>query len=73
MSMGERLVRVFWSFVSFIIALIPFWFWLAIKHFAQPQGFWQNLALAGLGLFFLGTFQFVFLILWMAALFAIWE
>jgi len=72
-SAGERAAQVIWSLITLAIALIPLWFWLVIKHMVQPQGFWQNLAIAGLGMFFLGSIQIILLVLWVVLICTMWE
>ena len=71
-SFDHRLGQIFLSLATLVVALIPLWLWLAIKYVAQPQAFWQNLVLAGLGSFFLGSIQVILIVCGAAFLFVIW-
>lgn len=68
-----RVAQALWSLFCFAVALIPFWIFLGIEDTVQPRGFWENLVLTGLSLFFLGFWQLVMLVLFVAVLFVIWE
>jgi hypothetical protein len=70
--MKDFLGKIFASVLGLIIASIPFDLYLLAKYFFNPQGFWQNLVLAGLGLFFLGLIQLGCLILLVVWLVAVW-
>lgn len=50
--------------IPLIPALLPTWIYLLIKHFLSPEGFWQNVLLLGVSLWFLGFIQLVLFILW---------
>jgi hypothetical protein len=39
------------------IALIPTWLYLIVRFLLNPEGFWQEFFLLGLGLYVLGTIQ----------------
>ena len=56
-------VKLVMSFLVVMAALMPTWFWLAIKDITNPEGFWQTFVLLGVGMWFLGGFQIVFLII----------
>jgi len=56
-------IKIFLSVIAIVVAFIPTeLFFLAIWAF-EPQGFWQNLALTGIGIWFLESIQVLFLIL----------
>jgi hypothetical protein len=55
-----------------ILCFIPTELWLLVHYIAGPIGFWQNLVLVGLGLYFLGALQFVGLIFLASMLFMLW-
>lgn len=55
------------------VALLPTWLFLLIRHFMSPVGFWQNLILTGVGLYFLGFIQFCLIIGLIAFLVPIWS
>jgi hypothetical protein len=67
------------SFGAFILSLIaaaiclwPVWLWLLAKSLLSPHGFWQEFFLLGVGVWFLGGAQVVFLIILIIVLFFIW-
>ncbi len=57
----KHILAVLLSALTAALCLWPTWLWLGLHHVAHPVGFWQQLATAGLGLFFLGSAQVVFL------------
>lgn len=61
------------SVVVAVAAFIPTLLFLAIKHFTNPVGFLQNLALTGLGIYFLGLFQAAILLGLIAFLVGLWR
>lgn len=65
----KTLVKLGISLIALVLALIPFWIYLASRHLFAPKGFWQNLVLAGLGLWLGGGIQIVFLITLIAVLY----
>ncbi len=67
--MKNFLIRLSLSVAVFAVALIPVWIFLLVKHMFEPHGFWQNLALAGIGVWILGLFQVGLLVL---AIFLLW-
>lgn len=54
-----------------VAALIPTWFYLFLRFVLNPQGFWQNFVLLGVGLYYLGGIQLIFLIVLAFLLYAI--
>lgn len=60
------------TFVILVLTFIPTWIFLGVRYFASPEGFWQNLAVAGIGLWFLGGAQMVFLICGLALVLSAW-
>ena len=65
--------RVLFSLIVFAIATIPFDLFLLARLFFQPEGFWQNIALTGLGIAVLGGLQVLFLILFLIITVTIWK
>ena len=45
--------------IVWAVALVPTWIYLGVKFLMSPEGFWQNLILLILGLYFLGFCQVV--------------
>ena len=56
-----------------VLALIPVWIWVIAYNVFAPEGFWQNLVLFGLGIYFLGFLQIIFLVALVFVLFVIWD
>ncbi len=54
------------------VAFIPTWLFFGIRHLMGPTGFWQNMILAGVGLYFLGTIQLILFITLVAFLISFW-
>lgn len=64
----------FFTIVGFVFAILPTLFWFFVKSVLAPDGFWQQFAVYGLGLFFLGGLQIVMLIMYLFLLAtAIWD
>ena len=64
----EKLIQLV-ALVGITLALfLPAELMYVIYHLTNPVGFWQNLALTGLGLFFLGSVQFALAVVWIAML-----
>lgn len=57
-------LKLLMSFVSLVVALGPTWLFLLVKWLLAPEGFWQNLVVYGLGLWFLAFFQIIFIVFW---------
>lgn len=68
----ETLVKLLISFVSVLVAGIPTWVWLLTRTLLEPDGFWQELVVIGLGVWVLGGLQIFFLILLLFWLIAVW-
>jgi len=60
------------SVLGIAVAGIPTWIYLGARWAIEPSGFWQNFALVGMGLFFLGGIQFLLAILLAYWLFWVW-
>jgi len=54
--------------ITLLFALLPTWAFLFIKSALTPEGFWQNFAVYGVGVWFLGGLQLVFLFIWIGIL-----
>lgn len=60
---------------TFVVALfcgIPLWIYLLADAVLSPEGFWQNLVLMGVGLYFLWFVQAILIIAFFALLVVIW-
>jgi hypothetical protein len=62
-SLGTRLANFIWKLLILAVCLWPAWLWLALRAMLNPEGFWQKLVMVGLGLWFLGIIQIVFLVI----------
>ena len=40
-----------------VMVFIPTWIFIFVRNVANPEGFWQNIVLFGLGFWVLGVFQ----------------
>ena len=69
----DALIRLLFSAVTLVIALIPLWFFLSIKALFSPEGFWQKFAVYGAGIYLFGVVQIILLITWTAILVMIWS
>lgn len=54
------------------ICLGPVWLFLFVQHMAEPNGFWQNLAIYGIGFFFLTGAQILLAAILLGCLYCIW-
>lgn len=73
MKVNDFTARTIGSALATVVMLIPFWIWLGTWYLAVPEGFWQKAFLLGIGVWFLGAFQLIFLIFLVALLFVIWK
>jgi len=71
-SISEIGIRLIISIFSFIVALIPFWTFWGVRTLAQPEGFWQNIFVFGLGFYFGGAMQIILLIFWIVFILTVW-
>lgn len=60
----NTLIKIGVTLVTLAFALIPFLGYLLARLLLSPVGFWQNLVLAGLGLWVLGFVQIILLVVW---------
>jgi len=70
---GSVLWDVLLTFSSLILALTPTWIWLLAGSLLSPQGFWQRVFLAGIGIWILGGVQLILVIMWLGLYAAIWN
>jgi len=55
--------RLILSIILFILSCIPLGIFLGIKSSISPQGFWQQFAIYGLGIYLFGALQIILWIL----------
>ncbi len=69
-----KIKKVTWNLIDIVLAIgvlvgvsvacfLPAIFWTAIYFLLSPQGFWQKAVIFGFGVWVLGGFQFLGLIL----------
>lgn len=66
-------VKMFLSLCATAVLLIPFWIWLSAWLMTAPEGFWQKAFIVGIGAWFLGGLQFLFLGVLIGVLVLIWD
>lgn len=68
----QTLKRLLYSAIGAGIGFIPLWIFLFAKNALNPEGFWEKLAVTGLGIVALGGIQlFLFIVLcWL--LYTVW-
>lgn len=69
----DRIGKVTVSFIALFVALAPFWLYLLARMAFDPQGFWQNIVLFGIGIWILGGLQIFLLIFLIWFLAQLWE
>ncbi len=63
---APRLVAAVMAVLALVPALAPaLAYWLA-RQATEPEGFWQEFVLGVAGVLFLGTFQIIFVLVWVA-------
>lgn len=67
----KLLKQLGWSLIVSVVAGIPMWLWLGTVELLSPEGFWQNLMVAGVGLYLLGV-QIPLFLLWLWLIYMIW-
>lgn len=70
---GNLFTKLFFTFIISVIGFMPVELYLLVKYFLSPEGFWQNLVLLGIGVWFLGVIQAILFILWVLLLFVLWR
>lgn len=70
---SELFVKIFATVLGAVDLFIPTELYFLIRWVAEPEGFWQELALAGVGLFFLGFIQLVLAFAFIYWLFMVWD
>lgn len=65
--------NILYSVLSLVAAFIPLWIFLFFRFLLQPNGFWQNLLIYGLGIYLLGFFQIFLLLMELIVLLKIWN
>ena len=55
------LQKIGWTLAGIAIAGIPTWVYLLVRLLLSPEGFWQEAALGGCGIYFGGSVQVILL------------
>lgn len=66
-------MKIVISILIGLLGLMPTWIFILVKTLLSPDGFWQKFAVYGLGVYFLGALQIVFLVLVLTAIFEIYD
>jgi RsiW-degrading membrane proteinase PrsW (M82 family) len=67
----KKIAKFFISLLVFVLCFIPTWIYLLARVAFEPQGFWQNIFLFGIGLYFLGFAQFILFIVFVVLIIVI--
>jgi len=67
-----KLRKLLVSIAVTVLAFMPTWIYLRTNYLLAPQGFWQKLVLASVGICCLGGLQIILFICWLAVLFMVW-
>lgn len=70
---GELSVKISATVLGAVVLFIPTELYFLIRWVSEPEGFWQELALAGVGLFFLGLIQLGLALVFIHWLFIVWD
>lgn len=65
-----KIIHTTWAFA---VMAIPAGVFFLLRGLAEPSGFWQELAVGVIGLFFLGTLQIVLIIFYITFLIGVWD
>ncbi|PIP17949.1 MAG: hypothetical protein COX43_01455 [Parcubacteria group bacterium CG23_combo_of_CG06-09_8_20_14_all_35_9] len=65
------LIKLIVGIVVTVICFVPVEFYIAAKFLLNPQGFWQNFALLGIGIYVAGGAQILLFIIWVMLVIAI--
>lgn len=65
--------RVLLTIVVWFLCFIPIEIVLFIRYLSGAKGFWENFVVLGFGMYFLGAFQLVLLIVAVAATVVLWS
>ena len=60
--MKDLRLKILMSLLGVAVAGIPTWLYVGAKSMSNPEGFWQNIVLGGLFLYFGGTLQLILLV-----------
>jgi len=56
------LIKIGFALLTIGLTFIPTWIYLLTRTLFQPEGFWQELILMGLGLYFLMGIQLILIV-----------
>lgn len=73
MRMLEVFKGVLLSIVAFAACGSPLWVFLGVRSMADPEGFWQELAMGVVGYLVLGTFQLIGLAVLILIMILVWS
>ena len=67
------LQKIIAQVVLLAVGFVPVWIILFVIEMAQPEGFWQTMAILGAWAFLLGGVQLVLCIVMIVFSFAVWD
>lgn len=70
-NMPGLLKKIFFTLASLFVTLIPTLIYVSVRFLLEPEGFWQNFILLGIGVWILGGMQVLLLILWFMFFFSV--
>ena len=70
---GYKLGKILLSLGAFIVCNIPVSLIVMCKYLLNPEGFWQNLVVYGVGIYFFGFLQIILWIVLVAFLVVMWK
>ena len=65
------MIKFLFALLAFIICGWPTWLYLIVRSLLEPHGFWQELVLGVVGVYFLVAFQILFVFIFLGAIIAI--
>ncbi len=65
--------RIIFTIICLALAGIPTYFFFFLKNVLSPERFWQKFVVYGVGIWFLGVWQIVFLVLATVLVIKFWE
>ncbi|KPJ85444.1 hypothetical protein AMJ57_03060 [Parcubacteria bacterium SG8_24] len=69
----QKLSLIGISLLATLIALIPTWLYILARLLLEPDGFWQEVVVLGLGVWVLGGIQIMLLIFLIYFLVSMWS
>ena len=65
------LIKLVMGIIITVVCFVPMELYVTAKFLLNPQGFWQNFALLGVGIYVAGAAQIFLFIIWVVLVIAI--